>query len=116
MKPSRVKIINVSASTYGHEHYSKFIGKEYDVLSTLSEAIELPVTSSDGLENTTYWYEGEYEVLQWAEDDNELEPSETTKSILKGLDEAIGVDKVIISKERYDELLKYEKLYNMIIM
>lgn len=113
MKPKRVKIIN--ARLNDSEYYSKFVGTEYDVLSISEdrngELVELPIKSEFGGDISTYWYEGEYKVVQWAEDDNKLEPSETTKSILKGLDEAIGDDKVIISKDRYDELLEYEKLH-----
>lgn len=88
--PSRVLIISNKEGSY----YDKFVGTEHNVVDSDMDLITvtLQIPDDTGKETHTIWYNGEYEVLDW--DDNET---------------------VTISKAEYDELLEslatYKQLY-----
>jgi len=84
--PSRVLIIS-NAVESENEYYDKFVGTEHVVVDSHEAEITLAVPDSTGSKAHTIWYNGEYEVLDW--DDNET---------------------VTISKTEYDELLEFKKL------
>jgi len=89
--PSRVKIVANNEGAY----YDKFIGTEHDVIDSDGTEITLQIMDDTGKETHTFWYDGEYEVLEWDEKDNKVE---------------IEIETVTIGKAEYDELLEFKKL------
>ena len=65
--PKRVKIV-ANNETDDNGYYNQFIGNEYEVESTWDTwCITLGIKSDDGKYESTDWFEGEYEVLEWEE-------------------------------------------------
>ena len=68
--PKRVKIV-ANNETDDNGYYDQFIGNEYEVESTWDTwCVRLGIKSDDGNYESTDWFEGEYEVLEWEEIDD----------------------------------------------